>query len=337
MRDNTTETKHPDWYTDPEDENFFRYYDGEAWTEHRSPRYVDRVDGVSEVESVETHTLFKDAVMAVRRLWCCYLSGVLVTSFASFVFMDGLWRSADLVLKGRLDEIVARVQDQDFDLSSQAEKDFFGALTFDWSANNFRFAAFGVGVLWLATIVVWSALTTISARYFCRSGSGHFAGAAILKRLLLRSLRLLGVHLQVGFCLILFGGLLFVPPVLTGLWPLLLISVPVFLVGLAVVQIVAPVAYTSAVVGPSRLSILYACSLIRQNFWTNVGKLALIALIVGFTANLGGLALPAISAVLVGFVSVVAIAFYTRLYLSFGGEANLPERKLDEWGHNSEK
>ncbi|MXW88833.1 MAG: DUF2510 domain-containing protein, partial [Acidimicrobiaceae bacterium] len=30
-----------DWYTDPEDESQYRYWDGSSWTEHRAPRIID--------------------------------------------------------------------------------------------------------------------------------------------------------------------------------------------------------------------------------------------------------------------------------------------------------
>ena len=65
----------PDWYVDPEDSEQYRFWDGSAWTEHRSPRYIDDED----YELEPPGRLVVDTVLTIRRRWPGYMAVILCT------------------------------------------------------------------------------------------------------------------------------------------------------------------------------------------------------------------------------------------------------------------
>jgi Protein of unknown function (DUF2510)/Short C-terminal domain len=52
-----------DWYEDPEDATQYRYWDGSAWTEHRSPKGAVESEAATEADTVdEGHGEFGDGI-----------------------------------------------------------------------------------------------------------------------------------------------------------------------------------------------------------------------------------------------------------------------------------
>ena len=75
----------PDWYSDPEDESQYRYWDGSAWTQHRAPRHVAQqrplLRGPGKLIGDSVRTLLSQyrgcSVVALLSVGSFVLSGVL--------------------------------------------------------------------------------------------------------------------------------------------------------------------------------------------------------------------------------------------------------------------
>jgi len=118
-----------DWYVDPEDSAQYRYWNGQAWTEHRSPRYSDPSNGDNADESAGTKmrsapqlvaktisiaaSHWRRCLLASLVIGVGYLAVTLLFLFSASAIIDGgIGKFVDrLEAIGELTEIRERLED----------------------------------------------------------------------------------------------------------------------------------------------------------------------------------------------------------------------------------
>ena len=266
-----------DWYTDPEDESQYRYWDGSAWTEHRAPRHAEPdLDSDAGADGLRgPGELIGNSFSLIVRQWrgCAVataisLAGQILFLVASLVTLNG-------ILKGEVFEIWDRATDPAFDPEAPDQVDYFESLEFDFSVRLFVPLAIAALIVWVASNVMKAAVTRLAlADLHGRALSVPDA----LRQALSRVRRLMGLDLQI-FALVAVLAVLSVLIVAVAFAanPVLLVfMIPVVLAAVALTVVVIPLAYAVASAGPSEGSLRYATRLVRGRAWAVLGRMLLI-------------------------------------------------------------
>ncbi len=105
-----------DWYVDPEDSTQFRYWDGHAWTEHRSPRFSepssdDSTDGSTGTEMRSAGQLVGKTFSIATRHWRKCALASLITGVGYLAVAVLFLVSAQAVVAGGIGDFLGRVED----------------------------------------------------------------------------------------------------------------------------------------------------------------------------------------------------------------------------------
>ena len=262
-----------DWYTDPEDESQYRYWDGSSWTEHRAPRHTDEAgDPDTAPGGIRSPSrLVADTFSLTGRQWRSCAAVALIYVVGQVVALVLLIVSANDILMGELGEIWNRVTEPGVDLTQPEHEAYFRSLEFDLAPANFVPVLLGLLALWVASAVMQAAVTRIALsdvkeRALTTSGA--------LRQALGRVPRVMGVNLQLlaiflmAVLATIFAGI--------GAPALLFLLIPAFIVGGVYAFVVMPLAYAVASAGPREWSLRCGARLVRRRFWATLGRLLLI-------------------------------------------------------------
>lgn len=323
-----------DWYTDPEDEAQYRYWDGSSWTEHRAPRIADP-DGESgdAPDGLRGPSqLVADTFSLTGRRWRPCIAVALIYILSQIAGVVLLVVSAGDILMGELGEVFDRISQPGFDPSDPQHQAYFESLEVDLAPINFVPALLGLLALWVASNVMQAAVTRIAL------GDLHdrtVTTSDTLRQAVRRVPRLMGLDLIVTAILLLVAAAI----VLAGIGaPLLLIPlIPAVIAGAVYAVVVLPMAYAVASAGPRTWSLPYGTRLARGRFWATLGRLLLVFLLliaaslavgVAFTlaGTAGGAALELVAQLVQTVVgaglAVVGIVAAAILYDDLGGESD---------------
>ena len=265
-----------DWYTDPEDESQYRYWDGSVWTEHRAPRHTDHAEDRDAAPNGMRGPgqLIANTFSLTRRRWrgCAAVALIYIVSEVAAVVLVIV--SASDILMGELGEVWGRVSEPGVDLTQPEHEAYFRSLEFDLAPVNFVPALLGLLALWVASNVMQAAVTRIALGDL-RDRPPTTSDA--LRQALGRVPRLIGLDLQI--VAIFLVAVLAV--ILAGIGaPLLLLPlIPAFIVGSVYAYVITPLAYAVASAGPRRWSLPYGARLVRGRFWATLGRLLLVFLV----------------------------------------------------------
>ena len=323
-----------DWYTDPEDEAQYRYWDGSSWTEHRAPRIADP-DGESgdAPDGLRGPSqLVADTFSLTGRRWRPCVAVALIYILGQIAWVVLLIVSAGDILMGELGEVFDRISQPGFDPSDPQHQAYFESLEVDLAPINFVPAVLGLLALWVASNVMRAAVTRIALSDL---HDRAVTTSDTLRQAMRRVPRLMGFDLIVAAILLLVA----VAIVLAGIGaPLLLIPlIPAVIAGAVYAVVVLPMAYATASAGPRTWSLPYGARLVRGRFWATLGRMLLVLLLllavslaagVVFTVagTAGGTALELVaqlSQTVVGAgLAVVGIVAAAILYDDLGGESD---------------
>ena len=323
-----------DWYTDPDNESQYRYWDGSAWTEHRAPRHTDPAEDPDTAPGGMRgpSRLVADTFSLTGRRWRSCAAVALIYIVSQIVALVLLIVSANDILMGELGEIWDRVTEPGVDLTEPEHEAYFRSLEFDLAPINFVPVLLGLLALWVASNVMQAAVTRIALSDL---KDRAVTTSDALRQALRRVPRLMGLDLQI-LAIFLVAAL---ATVFVGIGaPLLLIPlIPAFIVGSVYALVVTPLAYVVASAGPRRSSLPYGARLVRGRFWATLGRLLLIFLVlfavslaVGFVFTLpgtsAGLAFELVSqlvqTVVGAALAVVGMVAAAILYDDLGGESD---------------
>ncbi len=267
----------PDWYTDPDDDRRYRYWDGEAWTEHYSPRRLEgkRLRPLGQ--------LIADAFASIQRHWRVYAVVTLLTATVSVAGSTMgtlmIYDTMDDVLGGELDEIVDRISSPDFDPNSADNREYFSSIEVAFGPGPVMQAVLGLLIITSAPLLSVAALARIAITDL--QGRSPTAGAA-LRGAMARLGRVFGVWLQIIGSIVVVTG---VGVVMTLVSPFLLILfVPaVIVLAIASFPLLSLVPVTASI-APRVASLRYTFVLIRGAFWPALGRLLAIVVFVGIVA-----------------------------------------------------
>ncbi len=298
------------WYVDPEQALTWRYWDGTAWTLHRSPMWVPPVRDPRSLS-----VWFEDAVAAVKA--CVRRIGLLLAAVWLLVGAVGLLVFVATFNSGRGREL-RRLVDLDSTFSpftttnttelTQAEADRAWELTQDifWSVLPWLILlAVVAGIL-----VVWSVAVVALAVRSDVDGVADLAGAAVRR-----------VPAVVGSALVvsaIFAGALALPwfsvvvLVVAGGGGAAIVLTLVFVVLLTLVLLVwlwgrLSLAPVIAAVGGRGVGVRRSWELTDGQFWFVVGRLLLIGLV-------GGVASTVLNS-FTGLVQFVSFSLYVSVSL----------------------
>ena len=322
-----------DWYTDPEDESQYRYWDGSAWTEHRAPRH-DQPGGEPEPDSPQLRRpgqLIADTFSIAVRRWRSCAAAALIYLAAQLVMVVLLLIATNEILMGELGEIWDRINDPDFDPEAAEQAAYFESLELDLSPANIILLVLGVLAVWIAGNVLQAAVSRVTLSDL-RDQS--LTSSDALRLALRRVPRLMGVDIQVVLIFLVAGFAVVMAGVAAP--ALLILLIPAFLVGAVYASVVMSLAYVVASVGPATPSLRYGVRLVRGRFWGTLGRMLLLfvvllaaSLAVGlvFTlAGFGGVALQVVSQLVqtaVGTaITVVGMIALAIIYYDLGGESD---------------
>ena len=283
-----------DWYTDPEDESQYRYWDGSTWTEHRAPRHAapaeDQDDGPDGMRG--PWEVLGDTFSIARRRWrgCGLIALISLTAQVVMLVLFAI--TANAIVMGELGEILDRVYEPER-LDTPETEAYFESLEFDFSPINFLPAALALLILWLVSNITKAAVIHLAMADL----TGHSSGFShVFKQALPRVPRLMGLDLQMVVILVVA---VIVAAVAAAVAPVLLIPVlPALMAGALYAIPVVSVAYVVAAAGPSRWSLPYAAQLVRGRFWRTLGRMLLVLAAV--------IAISMVVGVMVGFAGMTA-------------------------------
>ena len=324
-----------DWYTDPEDESQYRYWDGSAWTEHRAPRHADPEGAPATDEGGPRGpgALIGSTFSTTRRQWRGCTAAGLISVVAQVVLTALAAVAGNNILMGEFDEIWRRFNDPEgFDPTAPEHEAYFNSLEFDLSPINFAIIALALLIFWLGNILVQVAVTRLAVSDL----RGRAEGVSdSFRQALPRIPRLMGVNLQVFAFFV--AALAATVLAAVAVPVLLILLIPVLIAVCVVAFTVVPMAYAVASVGPAAPSLRYGLRLVRGRFWGVLGRLllvyvvffgVLVAVSVAFTiaaAEAGTLvqwASQAIQAVLGAAAGVLLLVAPAILYHDLGGESD---------------
>ena len=323
-----------DWYTDPEDESQYRYWDGSSWTEHRAPRITDpdQESDTTAGQLRDPSRMVADTFSLTGRRWRSLAATALIYIASQVLALVLLIVSVNDILMGELGEIWDRVTEPGVDLTQPEHEAYFQSLELDLALINFGPALLALLALWVASTLMQAAVTRIALSDL---KDRSLTTSDALRQALGRVPRLMGVNLQIAaiFLVVLLAA------VLAGFGaPALLIPlIPAFIVGSVYMLVVMPLAYVVASAGPRRWSLPYGARLVRGRFWASLGRLLLIflllfavslavGLVIGVAAASAGTTFNLVSQLVQTVVgtglSVVAIVAAAILYDDLGGESD---------------
>ena len=264
-----------DWYTDPEDESQYRYWDGSVWTDHRAPRHAEP-DSDTEADGLRgPGELIGNSFSLIVRQWRGCAVATAISLAGQILFLAVSLVSLNGILKGELFEIWDRVTDPGFDPEAPDQADYFESLEFDFSVRLFVPLAIAALIAWVASNVMKAAVTRLAlADLHGRALSVPDA----LRQALSRVRRLMGLDLQIFALVALLAVLsvLIVAVAFAASAVLLVFMVPVVVAAVALAVVVIPLAYAVASAGPSEGSLRYATRLVRGRAWAVLGRMLLI-------------------------------------------------------------
>ena len=322
-----------DWYTDPQDESQYRYWDGTAWTEHRAPRH-GQPDGEPESDPGQLRRpgkLIAETLAISGRRWRSCAAAGLIYLAAQVVMVVLLIIGANEFLRGELGEVWDRVTDPNFDPESSDQTAYFESLEVDVSLASFVPVVLGLLVLWIGSNIIQAAVSRVTLSDL---QDQPLNSSDALRLALRRVPRLIGLDIQVALIFL----VAVVAVVMAGVAaPVLLIPlIPAFIVGAVYASVAMSLAYVVASVGPATPSIAYGARLVRGRFFRTLGRMLLIfavlmavSLAVGLVFSLGGfggLALQVVSQLVqtvVGTaVTIVGLIALAIIYHDLGGESD---------------
>lgn len=323
-----------DWYTDPEDESQYRYWDGSSWTEHRAPRLADPDGEPGDAPGgLRSPTkLVADTFSLSGRRWRPYAAVALIYVLSQIVAVVLLIVSANSILMGELGEIYDRISQPGFDPSDPQHEDYFTSLEVDLALVNFVPVLLGLLALWVASNLMQA---TVTRTALSDLHNRPVATSDTLRQAMGRVPRLMGLDLIVVAIFL----LAVVAIVLAGIGAALLLIplIPAFIAGAVYAVVVLPMAYAVASAGPRQWSLPYGARLVRGRFWATLGRLLLVLLLllaaslaVGVVFTLagaaGGTALELVSQLVQTVVgaglAVVGTVAAAILYDDLGGESD---------------
>lgn len=326
-----SEQQPADWYTDPDDESQYRYWDGSAWTEHRAPRHAEPAGDLESAGGLRgPGTLIGDSLSMLRRQWRGFSLAALVNLAGGVAVIAVLIVTVNRILMGELSEIWDRITEPGFDPEAPGHKAYFESLEVDLSASSFVPVVAVLLIVWIVGALVTVAVTRLAL--------GDLRGQApglpdLLREALGRTPRLIGVELQVMMIAVLAVAILILPVIFEP-W-LLLLTIPVMVAAVFLSVPVISIAYVAAAVGPAKPAALrYAVRVVRRRYWGVMGRLLLIGLILSAIGYGAGLAFGLLTAAssqlwnlaqlgnaLVGSVlGLVGTAAAAIIYYDLGGE-----------------
>ena len=322
-----------DWYTDPEDESQYRYWDGSAWTEHRAPRHAEvaEVPGAAPDGMRGPGEFLSNTFSIAKRQWRGCALAALISVAAQVVMVVLLFITADAVFMGELGGVLERVFDPERVDTPETEA-YFESLDFDFAPINFLPAALALLIVWVASNVAKAAVTRLALGDLTERASSV---SDAFKQALPRVPRLMGLDIQVF--LIFMAA---VAVVVAAAWIellLLILVIPAFIAGVVYAIPVLALAYVVAAVGPADPSLRYAARLVRRRFWGPLGRMLLvmvvifaISLVVGVPFAIAGAAAgpsfqvvsQAVQTVVGAALGVLGYVAPTILYRDLGGESD---------------
>jgi len=323
-----------DWYTDPEDESQYRYWDGSSWTEHRAPRIAepDTEAGDARHGLRSPSTLVADTFSLTGRRWRPFAAVALIYILSWIVGVVLVLVSANDILMGELGAVYERVSQPGFNPSDPEHEAYFESLELDLAPVNFVPGLLGLVALWVASTVMQAAVTRIALSDL---KDRALTTSDALRQALGRVPRLMGVNLQVAA---IFGVALVATIFAADAAPALLLAlVPALIVAAVYAVAVIPMAYAVASAGPRRWSLPYGARLVRGRYWATLGRLLLIFLLlfavslaVGIVLAIAGLSGGAafdlvsqlVQTVVGAGLAVVATVAAAILYHDLGGESD---------------
>ena len=281
-----------DWYTDPEDDRQFRYWDGESWTEHRAPRRLGN-------KPRPTGQMISDSVAMIRRRWRVYVVVIAVTAVVAAAIDEVGYRlglgAVDRVFGGRLDEIITRFSSPDFDPTTEEGREYIDSIRIDLSWRAVGQAALGALIFLLSSLLGLAAVARAAVADLM--GRAPTAGDA-LRGGSARLGRIAGVWLQI------MAALAAVPVVMAaivvwsaGSYILFLLFIPMAIAGVAFFIFAFPImglAPLTAAIAPKTPSLRYTISLVRGVFWAVLGRVLVITLLTLVLGMAIALPIPAI-------------------------------------------
>ena len=320
-----------DWYTDPEDEAQYRYWDGSGWTEHRAPRHGPPDGEPGPPQMRRPGRLIADTFSISGRRWRSCAAAALIYLVGQVVTVVLLIIGANELLRGELGEVWDRVSDPYFDPESPEQTAYFESLEVDVSPASLGLIVLGLLAVWIAGNVLQATVARVTLSDL---RDRALAPSDALRQALRRVPRLMGLDLQVAaILLIAILVLVFAAFVV----PLLLIPlIPAFIVGAVYGSVVMSLAYVVASVGPATRSLGYGVRLVRRRFWATLGRMLLVFVVlaavtvaVGLVFTLAGtdsLAFEVVSQLVqtaVGTVTaVVGLTAVAIIYHDLGGESD---------------
>ena len=334
-----------DWYTDPDDESQYRYWDGSAWTEHRAPRHtgpaVDPTVGPDAAPGGLRGPLklIADTFSLIGRRWRGCAAAALIYIVSHVAMLALVIVSANRILLGELGEIWNRIadpapDDPAPDLTPPQHQAYFDSLEFDLAPVNFVPAVVGLLAWWVAINVMQAAVTRITLDDLKNRA---LSTSDALRQALRRVPRLMGLDLQLLAIFVTAVPVIFVQYIVVALvgnvgLVLLILLIPAFIVGAFYAAVVTPLAYVVASVGPRRWSLGYGARLVRRRFWATLGRLTLLILMwlifsqaVGLMPIFGPaleLVLQLVSTVVAAPLAVVGLVAAAIVYHDLGGESD---------------
>ena len=321
-----------DWYTDPEDESQYRYWDGSTWTEHRAPRHGPP-DGETEPGPGQLRRpgrLLADTFAISGRRWrSCVVAGLIYLA-GQVVVVVLLIIAGNDILRGELGEIWDRVSDPNFDPQAPEQTAYFESLELDLSLVNFVPILLGVLAVWVASNVLQATVTLVALSDL---QDRTVTASDALGHGLRRVPRLLGLDLLVGAVFLAAVVAVVIGAVVT---PLLLIPlIPAFIVGAVYFTVVSSLAYAYASVGPAAPSLPYGARLVRGRFWGTLGRMLIVFVVlmaatmaVGLVFTLGGssaltfqLVSQLVQTVVGTAITIVGMIALAIIYHDLGGES----------------
>lgn len=259
------------WYTDPVDESRYRYWDGTAWTSHRAPRFFPAVDAGVRGPGA----LIRDSFSTIRQQWRGCVVAALVLIAGQVAVVQLAYVGIDKIFRGEFEEFWASMSQPGFGLGLPDSTAYFESLSFDFSVWALLPIGIAVLVAWV-TMSMSTAIAVLSVRAHLRNDP--VSVLRVVWQGFRRTPRLVGVQLQISA--IPMALLLIAVRIANNLLSFLML---VFLAGIVLLVLsltVAPLAYVVASAGPRQKSLLSACRLLRQQFFSVFGRLLLVGVIV---------------------------------------------------------
>ena len=319
-----------DWYIDPEDSSQHRYWNGVAWTEHRSPRSGAPAAGPTATAGPSGPTattagpsgptattagpsgptatmagpggglrrpgqMVADTLALTLRQWRPVSAAVAVLFAGQAVALVLLFMGANSMVDGRTFDIFGRTE-AGIDTSS---------IETNLSLRELVPMLASVAIIWSALRVMTAAIPHIVVEDL--AGRTVTAGSA-LGHGLSRVLRVIGLDVRIGLLAVAAMLVVAVPSAYVQL--LSIVLYPAGMAAAVYAWVVALFAYTAVSVTTSEPPLRYAFDLVKGRFWKLLGRLVLVAVAVYAAAVVASIVLSvgaALSGSLMVDVTILAL------------------------------